>query len=213
MAPPPGKKTKRTVSGQRRSSAPPPMRTVHLSHADQASITSLMTKKLRPLAGLAASFTAICAAAAAIWGAWTFLDGPKLVTDHGLKSTIETVKTDVGRKIDTTRVEVIDIGNKNTTEVKNDVNDVKKVLNALSRQSTTNNSQMLELQQRTLFVQKSNLQAQLSSIVAQLHDRPADAFLLQRKSEIEGIAAYVDREMATVQSQLAASRLAPTRGD
>lgn len=197
----------RAASKKRSSKASSRVHSVHLVRQDQESLAKLFWNRVgKPLAQVCAGVAAIGAAIAAVYHFYGWTGAPSLVTDHALQASITAVKTEVGRQISTTKDEVITIGNKNTLEVKNDVNDVKKNLGDVIKSLGAMSVQSLETQQRTLFMQKTNLQAQLAQVNAQLTAKHDDQFLLQRKSEIEGIIAYVDREMAGVQDQLRTRR-------
>lgn len=176
---------------------------VHLVKRDQESLAKLFWNRVgKPLAQWCGGIAAVGAAVAVLYHGYGWTGAPALVTDHTLAASITAVKTEVGRQIVTTKDEVVTIGNRNTQEVKNDVNDLKKNLTDIAKDLGAMSLQSLENQQRTLFMQKSNLQAQLGQINAQLSTKHDDQFLLTRKAEVEGIVAYVDREMANVQEQL-----------
>lgn len=181
-------------------------RSVHLIKEDQDSLVSLAAKRAAPalnwIKGLAALLVALTIIGGGVAGFWTYFQLPFWVSNHQLTVTVDKVRGDIGKKINETKDEVVSLSNKNTGEVKEDVNGVKKVVETLAKKNEQATIAFLEGQARFLFTQKNNYVATLGSIDAQLRDKPGDFFLIQRKAETQSAVEYLDREMAATQATL-----------
>lgn len=173
---------------------------------DQANVTvtGLAYEKFKgwiPLFAGIASLTAIAAFAYNYWPRTAIL-----VNEPTLQENLAKLQTDFSKKIGETKEVVIEHSNKNTAVVKEDVGKVAKQVESLITGQQRADVRALELQQRQLFLQRSNLLNSISSVELQLRERPNDQFLVQRKAELEAIKSNVDRETDSVNDQIRRAR-------
>lgn len=171
---------------------------------DKANVTvsGLAYEKFKGWVPLFTGLAALGAAILFIWNAWTWLGLPKVVAESTFHDTLKVVETKLRGNINETKTEVIDHSNKNTNLVKEDVSKVSQQVGIIADQQRKAGVLALEIQERQLFLQRSNLLNSISSVELQLRERPNDQFLVQRKAELESFRLNVDRETEAVRDQI-----------
>lgn len=171
---------------------------------DKANVTvsGLAYEKFKGWVPLFTGLAALGAAILFVWNAWTWLGLPKVVAESTFHDTLKVVETKLRGNINETKTEVIDHSNKNTSLVKEDVSKVSQQVGIIADQQRKAGVLALEIQERQLFLQRSNLNNSISSVELQLRERPNDPFLTQRKAELESFLKNVDRETEAVRDQV-----------
>lgn len=190
-----------------------PQRRAAKTPLEEATLTGMLTLRMKPYAGLAAGWTAIAGAIVSFYFLYTWIGGPVLVSDRTLESTttaikreikdsVDATRTDVTKNIANTKNELTDNVNNSRKEIQLRVDDVSKQLDKLVRQTDRNAVQVQEVSQRGLFLQKQSILGQLNQINERLNANPKDSLANQRKQELEGFLRSVDQEINMVREQI-----------
>lgn len=194
--------TKRDASTERRSSKRSPTKRVPVhsvgdevpapgmespptsAQIEQPSLIRIIVHRLEPMRTLAVAVTAILAACTALYGFWTWLDAPQLVTNRRLEAT----RLSVTKELHDTRDELRESMNSQ--------------LSAIAVKADRNRVDTLELSLRQAFASRTQLNDQILAVKDRLRKAPYDTILLQRLEELQNYKSYVDQQVVKIREQL-----------
>lgn len=170
--------------------------------ANNPSIVDQIEDRAKPWQRRAVIVTSLAAAAFAISQAWLYVGLPLVVTDRALEREIGNVKTEVNKKIDVTKDEVVKNQNVIKGEITGSLGEITKSLNTVAKSQIVSAMDQVDMQMRLAFTQKQTLQGQLSVVNQALIKDPNDQLALTRKMQLEDFIRQNDTYMQDAQQKM-----------
>lgn len=170
--------------------------------ANNPSIADQIEDRAKPWQRRAVIVTSIAAAAFVISQAWFYVGLPLVVTDRALEREIGNVKTEVNKKIDVTKDEVVKNQNVIKGEITGSLGEITKSLNTVAKSQIVSAMDQVDMQMRLAFTQKQNLHSRLSAINQVLLKNPNDQLALTQKMQLEDFIKQNDTYLQDAQQKM-----------